>query len=141
MTLVRTQPERRATFAWLRCIAINEAYRLSDIDRRDARLEHLAADWQQLMTDPMTSTTGSGRAKHYGLSPRCPSVNAATSRCTSPATPTARSPRYRGRTYTNVAKTLRKAEARIRLQQMRTARFAAPRRARPAGGQGPGRPS
>jgi DNA-directed RNA polymerase specialized sigma24 family protein len=40
MALLRTQPERHATFAWLRRVAINEAYRLSDIDRRDARLDH-----------------------------------------------------------------------------------------------------
>ena len=42
--LLRTQPERYAIFAWLRVVAIHEAYRLSAIDRRDARLERLRPD-------------------------------------------------------------------------------------------------
>jgi len=42
--LLRSQPERYAIFGWLRVVAIHEAYRLSAIERRDARLEQLAGD-------------------------------------------------------------------------------------------------
>ena len=55
--LLRTQPERYAIFAWLRVVAIHEAYRLSAIDRRDARLERLRPedrDWQDVIADPRT---------------------------------------------------------------------------------------
>ncbi len=53
--LLRRQPERDTVFAWLRVVAVHEAYRLSAIDRRDARLERLrpqAGDWQEVMADP-----------------------------------------------------------------------------------------
>jgi DNA-directed RNA polymerase specialized sigma24 family protein len=53
--LLRTQPDRDAIFAWLRVVAIHEAYRLSGIDRRDAGLERLRAedgDWQDMICDP-----------------------------------------------------------------------------------------
>jgi DNA-directed RNA polymerase specialized sigma24 family protein len=53
--LLRTQPDRYAIFAWLRAVAIHEAYRLSAIDRRDARLERLLpadGDWQEVTVDP-----------------------------------------------------------------------------------------
>jgi hypothetical protein len=54
-TLLRRQPERDTVFAWLRVVAIREAYRLSAIDRRDARLERLSSqdgDWHDIMADP-----------------------------------------------------------------------------------------
>jgi DNA-directed RNA polymerase specialized sigma24 family protein len=53
--LLQTQPERYTVFAWLRVVAIREAYRLSAIDRRDARLERLRSpdgNWQDVMADP-----------------------------------------------------------------------------------------
>lgn len=53
--LLRTQPERYAIFAWLRVVAIHEAYRLSAIERRDARLERLRpedGDWHDVIADP-----------------------------------------------------------------------------------------
>jgi DNA-directed RNA polymerase specialized sigma24 family protein len=53
--LIRAQPDRRTLFGWLRVVAIHEAYRLSGIDRRDARLERLRpedGDWQELIADP-----------------------------------------------------------------------------------------
>jgi hypothetical protein len=55
--LLRTQPERYAIFAWLRVVAIHEAYRLSAIDRRALQLERLNVDehdWQALIADPHT---------------------------------------------------------------------------------------
>jgi hypothetical protein len=56
-TLLRTQPDRYAIFAWLRVVAIHEAYRLAAIDRRAVHLERLNLDehdWQELNADPRT---------------------------------------------------------------------------------------
>ena len=53
-TLLRSQPERPTIFAWLRIVAIHEAYRLSATERRDARLEHLIGDvrdWDTVIPD------------------------------------------------------------------------------------------
>jgi DNA-directed RNA polymerase specialized sigma24 family protein len=52
--LLHTQPERYAIFAWLRVVAIHEAYRLSAIERRDARLQRLRpedSDWHDVIAD------------------------------------------------------------------------------------------
>jgi RNA polymerase sigma factor (sigma-70 family) len=44
-TLLRFQPDRSpALFAWLRTVAVHQAYRLSRQERRDVRLEDLAGD-------------------------------------------------------------------------------------------------
>jgi DNA-directed RNA polymerase specialized sigma24 family protein len=53
--LLRSQPDRYAIFAWLRVVAIHEAYRLAEIDRRDARLERPwpnDADRRDAISDP-----------------------------------------------------------------------------------------
>jgi DNA-directed RNA polymerase specialized sigma24 family protein len=53
--LLRRQPERDAIFAWLRVVAVHEAYRLSAIDRRDVRLERLRpddGDRHEVIADP-----------------------------------------------------------------------------------------
>jgi hypothetical protein len=53
--LLRRQPEREAVFAWLRVVAIHEAYRLSALDRRDARLERLRpqdGNWREVIAEP-----------------------------------------------------------------------------------------
>jgi RNA polymerase sigma factor (sigma-70 family) len=50
--LLRCQPERTpALFAWLRTVAVRQAYRLSRQERRDHRLEDLAGDgeWEPLL--------------------------------------------------------------------------------------------
>jgi RNA polymerase sigma factor (sigma-70 family) len=39
LILLRRQPDRDRVFGWLRTVAIHEAYRLSGIERRDARLD------------------------------------------------------------------------------------------------------
>jgi RNA polymerase sigma factor (sigma-70 family) len=49
---LRCQPERTPSlFAWLRAVAVHQAYRLSRQERRDARLEDLAGDrgWEVLV--------------------------------------------------------------------------------------------
>ena len=52
--LLRNQPARRSIFPWLRVVAVHEAYRLSAIERRDARLEAMAtvASWEEVIADP-----------------------------------------------------------------------------------------
>lgn len=55
--LLRTQPDRYAIFAWLRVVAIHEAYRLAAIDRRARHLKRLNIDehdWQELIAEPRT---------------------------------------------------------------------------------------
>src|SRR5215208_5914601 len=55
--LLRTQPDRYAIFAWLRVVAIHEAYRLSTIERRETRLASARADHrngEDLVADPRT---------------------------------------------------------------------------------------
>jgi len=55
--LLRTQPDRHAIFAWLRVVAIHEAYRLSAIERRETRLASLRADHrdgEDVIADPHT---------------------------------------------------------------------------------------
>jgi hypothetical protein len=55
--LLRTQPDRYAIFAWLRVVAIHEAYRLKAIERRETRLANLRADRREgedLVIDPRT---------------------------------------------------------------------------------------
>src|SRR5215213_1609955 len=39
LILLRRQPDRERVFGWLRTVAIHEAYRLSGLERRDARLD------------------------------------------------------------------------------------------------------
>lgn len=54
--LLRRQPDRGRVFAWLRVVAVHEAYRLSAVERRDARLDDLApvaetGDWTEIIPD------------------------------------------------------------------------------------------
>jgi DNA-directed RNA polymerase specialized sigma24 family protein len=53
LILLRRQPDRGPTlFAWLRTVAVHEAYRLSRDDHRHARLEDLTdggGDWEALV--------------------------------------------------------------------------------------------
>jgi RNA polymerase sigma factor (sigma-70 family) len=64
--LLRRQPTRTpALFAWLRTVALHQAYRLSQRDRRDARLEELAGDggWEELLgSAPPLETAVEARA-------------------------------------------------------------------------------
>jgi DNA-directed RNA polymerase specialized sigma24 family protein len=52
--LLRNQPDRHAIFGWLRTVAIHEAYRLSALGRREARLEELHSgelDWAETIAE------------------------------------------------------------------------------------------
>jgi DNA-directed RNA polymerase specialized sigma24 family protein len=55
--LLRTQPDRYAIFAWLRVVAIHEAYRLKAVERRETRLASRSTDHrdsEDLIADPHT---------------------------------------------------------------------------------------
>jgi DNA-directed RNA polymerase specialized sigma24 family protein len=116
--LLRSQPERYAIFAWLRVVAIHEAYRLSAIDRRDAHLEHFASDdgnWHELIADPQSLDTLLEAREALTLLAGLPErqredlvllVAGYSYRDIAEITG--------GRTFTNVNKSLVKARARIR---------------------------
>jgi DNA-directed RNA polymerase specialized sigma24 family protein len=54
--MLRSQPERAAIFAWLRVVAIHEAYRLSAIERRELHLENAAIEggWETVLAGRVT---------------------------------------------------------------------------------------
>jgi DNA-directed RNA polymerase specialized sigma24 family protein len=116
--LLRHQPDRGAVFAWLCVVAVHEAYRLTTIERRDARLEDLP-------TDQAWDTPIAGRPS---LDDRLEAREALRALANLPApqrrdlTLLVAGFRYREiaeitgrRTYTNVNKHLVKARRRMRL--------------------------
>jgi len=57
LKLLDSQPVRDRIFGWLYVVALHEAYRLSTIERRDARLERLRPEdgnWDDVIADPRT---------------------------------------------------------------------------------------
>ena len=116
--LLRRQPERDAVFAWLRVVAVHEAYRLSAIDRRDARLERLRSEdgeWQEVMADPRSLDDAVEALEALRALASLPERRRSDSRSRSRATATRRSARApRRRTFTNVNKSLAKARDCIR---------------------------
>jgi hypothetical protein len=122
--LLRHQPERDAIFAWLRVVAIHEAYRLSAIDRRHARLEGLRSEdgeWQEVMADPRSLDAAVDALQALralaSLPERRRTDLALKVAGYSYEEIQARTP---GRTYTNVNKSLVKARRRIRHAQARS---------------------
>jgi DNA-directed RNA polymerase specialized sigma24 family protein len=116
--LLRTQPERYAIFAWLRVVAIHEAYRLSAIERRDARLERLRPeddDWHDVIADrhslddailafeALRALASLPERQRSDLTLKIIGYSYEEIRALTP-----------GRTFTNVNKSLVKARARIR---------------------------
>ncbi len=129
--MLRTQPERAAIFTWLRVVAIHEAYRLSRI-HRTPHLEDLdhSECWDAVIADRVTidDTLEARRAleRLAELPPRQRQdlvlrVAGFTYREIAKLTG--------GRSYTNVSKHLRKARARIRLEELREAGAKTRRRA------------
>ena len=117
-TLLRTQPDRYAIFAWLRVVAIHEAYRLAAIDRRARHLERLNIDeheWQELIADPRTlddavdalealrTLASLPERQRSDLTLKIAGYSYEEIRALTP-----------GRTFTNISKSLAKARARIR---------------------------
>jgi DNA-directed RNA polymerase specialized sigma24 family protein len=123
--LLRNQPDRYAIFAWLRVVAIHEAYRLSAIERRDAHLERLAnedGDWHETTADPRSLDAAVEAREALRV------VASLPQRQRDDLALLVAGYSYReiaeitgGRTYTNVNKALVKARARIRLARLRDA--------------------
>ncbi|HYN51967.1 MAG TPA: hypothetical protein VES62_13675 [Thermoleophilaceae bacterium] len=121
--LLRSQPERYAIFGWLRVVAIHEAYRLSAIERRDARLERLTSDsgdWAEAAADPHSLDTLFEARDALRILAGLPerqrndlALLVAGYSYGEIAGMTG------GRTYTNVNKVLVKARARLRLERLR----------------------
>ena len=116
--LLCTQPDRRAIFAWLRVVAIHEAYRLLAIERREARQQpirrhdhdrdELAADTRSLddaveALEALRALASLPERQRDDLALRLAGYTYEEIRA-----------RTRGRTMTNVTKSLRKARARVR---------------------------
>lgn len=118
LQLLASQPERDSIFGWLYVVALHEAYRLSAIERRDARLERLRPEdgtWCDVIVDPRTvedahnalealrSLAALPERQRIDLALKVAGHSYEEIRVRTP-----------GRTYTNVNKSLTKARARIR---------------------------
>ena len=116
--LLRRQPDRCSVFGWLKVVAIHEAYRLSTIDWREARLERLReadGDWNEITADRRRLEDAIQALEALRLVASLPdrqrqdfTLKVAGYTYNEIAGLT------RGRTYTNVNKSLVKARARIR---------------------------
>jgi DNA-directed RNA polymerase specialized sigma24 family protein len=121
--LLRSQPDRFAIFAWLRVVAIHEAYRFSAIQRRDAHLDRLAFDdenWHEAIADPGTLDALLEAREALRLLAGLPerqrndlALQVAGFSYREIAEMTS------GRTFHNVNKHLTKARARVRLARLR----------------------
>lgn len=64
LQFLRLQPDRPTVFAWLRTVAIREAWRLSERERRDGHLEDVPA-WEERTTgESLRCTTEAHHALH-----------------------------------------------------------------------------
>jgi DNA-directed RNA polymerase specialized sigma24 family protein len=116
--LLRAQPDRYAVFTWLRAVAIHEAYRLSAIDRRDARLERLRpedGDWGEVAVDPRSLDDAVEALEALRVLASLPERQRddLALRLAGYTYDEIRA-RTRGRTMTNVSKSLVKARTRVR---------------------------
>ncbi len=117
-TLLRTQPERRAIFGWLRMVAIYEAYRLCARERRHLHLDAMA---------PAGSSQAATGASHsiddiLAANDALQILASLPERQRTDLTLLVAGYSYTeiakitgGRTYTNVNKHIAKARARVRL--------------------------
>jgi RNA polymerase sigma factor (sigma-70 family) len=120
--LLRRQPERVAIFAWLRVVAIHEAYRLCRVHQRDAHLEDVdhSEGWEALVASGTTIDGAIEARQALRLLAALPerqrqdlSLLVAGFSHREIADMTG------GRTCTNVNKHLAKARARVRKQEAR----------------------
>jgi RNA polymerase sigma factor (sigma-70 family) len=123
MTLLRNQPRRGTFFAWLRVVAIHEAYRLSAIEQRDVHLEDLPASsgWDAATPDPRASIDEAleARAALQVLADLPARQREYLTLLVAGFTYKQICELTRGRSYTNVNKHLTKARARIRRARSR----------------------
>jgi DNA-directed RNA polymerase specialized sigma24 family protein len=122
--MLRRQPDRTAIFAWLRVVAIHEAYRLSAIERRNTHLEAIATIvcWEDVIASPEVIDRALEAREGLRVLAELPARQrddltlfvAGFSYCEIAQI-------TGGRTYTNVSKHLAKARARIRRAELRAA--------------------
>ncbi len=121
MTLLRVQPDGHEIFAWLRIVAIREAYRLSSAERRPMHLDALdiADGWANVIGDTVTLDDRIEARSALRILAQLPdrqredlSLHVAGYSYREIAELTG------GRTFTNVNKSLARARARIRLARV-----------------------
>jgi RNA polymerase sigma factor (sigma-70 family) len=118
--MLRSQPDRRAIFTWLRVVAIHEAYRLSRI-HRTPRLEDLdhSEGWDAVIAHHvMIDDTVEARRALERLADLPPRQRRDLALRVAGFSYREIAQLTGGRTYTNVNKHLRKARARIRLKKL-----------------------
>lgn len=118
--LLRNQPDRTTIFAWLRVVAIHEAYRLST-SKRDAHLEDLAHSqgWDAVIADRVTIDDALEARRALMCIAELPARQRQDLSLRVAGFSYREIARITGdRTYTNVNKHLRKARARIRLAEL-----------------------
>ena len=122
MTLLRVQPDPHEIFAWLRLVAIREAYRLSWAERRPIHLDALdmADGWAGVIGDTVTLDDLIEARAALRVLAELPdrqredlSLHVAGFSYREIAELTG------GRTFTNVSKHLAKARARVRMARLR----------------------
>src|SRR4051794_4691956 len=127
MILVRQQPERSAIFAWLRVVAVHEAYRLCRAEQGAAHLEDIdhSDGWEAVIAGETSIDDVIDARQALRLLAELPA------RQRDDLALLAAGFSYReiaeltgGRTYTNVNKHLAKARARLRLARLRATRGA-----------------
>jgi RNA polymerase sigma factor (sigma-70 family) len=120
-TLLQRQPERVAIFAWLRVVAVHEAYRLCRVHRHDARLKEVdhGEGWEAVVASGTTIDDVIEARQALRLLASLPerqredlSLQVAGFSYREIADMTG------GRTLTNVSKHLVKARARVRREQV-----------------------
>lgn len=120
--LLYNQPERVSIFAWLRVVAVHEAYRLSGIERRDAHPEAIVkvVNWEEITAEPEAIDKAIEAREALRALADLPA------RQREDLTLFVAGYTYReianvtgGRTFTNVNKHLARARARIRLDRVR----------------------
>lgn len=122
--VLRSQPRRPTWFAWLRVVAIHEAYALCRSGQRDAHLEELANGdaWEELFAGRSTLDDAIEARRALRLLAELPARQREDlSLLVAGFTYREIGEKTGGRTYTNVNKHLAKARARIRRAESRTA--------------------
>ena len=112
--LLRTQPRRASVFGWLRRVAINEAYRLSRLERREARLDLLPSDRQAEASDESNFDDALRARDALRVVAALPEKQRRDFALHAAGLTYREIAQLTGRTYTNVDKTLDKARAQVR---------------------------
>jgi hypothetical protein len=116
--MLRSSPRRRTWFAWLRVVAIHEAYRLCE-DHFFPHLEDLGAGWETLIADVRTIDDAiEARRALRVLAALAPRQRQDLSLLVAGFTYAEIQQLTGDRSYTSVNKCLTKARARIRLAEL-----------------------